>query len=196
MNFDCQKQWPTLERFSMIFMAGVGYEEDDKFKCTQFIAETETEQAELKLLTDFVEFLEQKTGGACCDSSQTASYQLRPAEDWQSEKAADTHKFPADHTLRRLPWNDLRKIFLDGPAALPGCLDTELKHVAKALGKLDSQYDPAWPQELAEGLGALVMGWKSYANPKPLDSLEMKLLQKYLVADCRALWQILGWLRT
>ena len=195
LNFDCQTQWPTLHGCSMIFMAGVGYEENGGFKCSQFIAETESPEAELKLLTDFVSFIEQKTGGACCDSSQTALYHWSPAEDWQSEKAADTHKFPADHNLRRLPWNDLRKIFLEGPAALSGCLDTELKHVAKALGKLDSQYDPAWPEELAAGLGALVMGWRSYANPKPLECMEMNCLQEYLAADCRALWQILRWLR-
>src|SRR5207247_1776635 len=179
----------------MIFMAGVGYEENGGFKCSQFIAETESPEAELKLLTEFVSFIEQKTGGACCDGNQTAFYHWTPPEVWQSQNAADTHKFPADHSLRRLPWVDLNRVFLDGPAAIPGCLDTTLKHVAKALGALDPQYDPAWPQELAEGLGALVMGWKSYANPKPLECMEMKCLQKYLAADCRALWQILRWLR-
>jgi|SRR5438445_711518 len=135
LNFDCQTQWPTLHGCSMIFMAGVGYEENGGFKCSQFIAETESPEAELKLLTDFVSFIEQKTGGACCDGSQTAFYHWSPAEDWQSEKAADTHKFPAGHTLRRLPWNDLRKIFLDGPAALPGCLNSSTlrKHWANLI---------------------------------------------------------------
>ncbi|MCU1299884.1 MAG: hypothetical protein JWQ87_168 [Candidatus Sulfotelmatobacter sp.] len=195
-NFDCQAQWPTLQGCSMIFMAGVGYEEDGKFKCDQFIAETECADSELRMLTKFVSFLEQRTGGLCCDPSQTAFYHWTPPEVWQSKNAADTHTLAADHTLRRLPWIDLSKVFLDGPGALPGCFNTRLKHVAKALGKLDPQYDPAWPEELAEGLGAMVMGWKSYGSPKPLECMEMKCLEEYLAADCRALWQILRWLRT
>lgn len=132
----------------MIFMAGVGYEEDGQFTCKQFIAETECVDAELKMLTEFVTFLEQRTNGACCDGSQTALYHWTSPEVWQSEKAADTHKLPADHTLRRLPWIDLSKPFSDGVAALPGCLDTTLKHVAKALGKLNHQRS-----SLAGGVG-------------------------------------------
>jgi hypothetical protein len=115
---------------------------------------------------------------------------------WQSRNCADSHNFPADHSLRNLPWTDLSKLFTDGPAAVPGCYTTGLKHVAKALGKLDSRYDPGWPEELAEGLGAMVMGWKAYTTPMPLESMEMKLLQEYLEADCRALWQVLRWLRS
>src|SRR5262249_22265290 len=157
MNFDCHKQWPTLEGCPMIFMAGVGYEENGKFTCTQFIAETESTNAELKLLTDLVSFLEQKTEGGCCDGSQTALYHWTAAEVWQSEKAADMHEFPADHPMRRLPWIDLSEVFSEGPAALPNCLDTKLKHVAKALGKVELLYDSQWPDELTEGLGALVM---------------------------------------
>jgi len=195
-NFDCQTQWPTLQGCSMIFMAGVGYEENGEFKYDQFIAETECLDAELKMLTNFVSFLETRTDGACCDPSQTALYHWTPPEVWQSENAADNHQLPTDHTLRRLPWVDLNRLFLDGPAAIPGCFNTRLKHVAKTLGKLDPQYDPAWPEELAEGLGAMVMGWNAYAAPKPLETIEMKLLQEYLAADCRALWQILRWVRT
>lgn len=195
-NFDCAKQWPTLYGCSMIFMAGVGYEEDGRFKSVEFIAESETMDAEFKMLTEFVSFLEKRTGGACCDSSRTVLYHWTPPEVWQSENAADSHKLPLDHVLRRLNWVDLNRVFADGPAALQGCLTTKLKHVAKALGKLDPKYDPAWPEELAEGLGAMVMGWKSYAFPRPLECMEMKCLREYLAADCRALWQILRWLRT
>ncbi|MCI0622069.1 MAG: hypothetical protein L0387_10440 [Acidobacteria bacterium] len=195
-NFDCQKQWPTLHGCSMVFMAGVGYEEDRQFKCTQFIAEKEAVDCELKLLTEFVFFLDQRTRGASCDSSQTALYHWTPPEVWQSENAAKTHQLALDHPLRKLTWIDLNRVFVDGPAALPGCWTTKLKHVAKALGKLDSQYDPAWPEELAGGLGAMVMGWKAYSSSQPLESMEMKCLQQYLAADCRALWQILRWLRS
>src|ERR1035441_8503724 len=47
-NFDCTNQWPALQGCSMIFMVGVGYEEGGQFKCNQFIAGAETQEAELK----------------------------------------------------------------------------------------------------------------------------------------------------
>jgi uncharacterized protein len=195
-NFDCQKQWPLLNGCSMVFMAGVGFEDAGQFKFVQFIAEKEAAESELSLFTEFVAFLDQATAGAYNDASQTAFYHWTPPEVWQSTNAADTHKLAADHPLRHLNWVDLNRVFADGPTALPGCLSTKLKHCAKALGALDAQYDPAWPEELAEGLGAMVMGWKSYASLKPLECLEMNCLREYLAADCRALWQILRWLRT
>jgi uncharacterized protein len=118
-NFDCKHQWPALQGCSMIFMVGVGYEDGGQFKCNQFIAGAETQDAELKMLTDFVSFLDNKTGGACCDGSKTALYHWTPPEVWQSANAADTHKLAQDHILRRLNWVDLNRIFVDGPAALP-----------------------------------------------------------------------------
>ena len=195
-NFDCDKQWPTLQGCSMVFMAGVGYEEDGQFKCVQFIAERESQDSELKLFTDFISFLEQRTAGAFCDSTQTAFYHWTHAEATQTKRTADIHHLALDHPLRKLNWIDLNKVFLDGPAAIPGSLTTKLKHIAKALGKLEPLYDPAWPEELAEGLGAMVMGWEAYSKPKPLECMEMDCLREYLTADCRALWQILRWLRT
>lgn len=194
-NFDCKKQWSTLQGCPMVFMAGAGFEEHGEFKCVHFIAEAETPDSELKLFSEFVGFLDHATAGAFFDADETALFHWTPPEVWQSANAADTHNLGVDHPLRRLNWIDLHKVFSDGPTAIPGCLDTKLKHVAKALGKMDAQYDPAWPDEVAEGLDAMVMGWRSYALPKPLECMEMQYLREYLTADCRALWQILRWLR-
>jgi hypothetical protein len=42
----------------------------------------------------------------------------------------------------------------------------------------------------------MVAGWQAYREPQLLGSPEMRALQAYLQADCRALWNILRWLRS
>ena len=83
-----------------------------------------------------------------------------------------------------------------GPAALPGALAFGLKPTAAALAEFAPDYGVAWPGDLADGLRAAVMGWQTYKKNNPLQTEEMALLRDYLRADCKALWQILRWLRS
>jgi hypothetical protein len=101
----------------------------------------------------------------------------------------------AEHPVRALPWVDLQKAFLNGPAALPGAWAYGLKTVASSLGELAPAYATRWPNDLAVGLQAMVMGWRAYETGDPLGSEEMGLIERYLDVDCQALWQILFWLR-
>ena len=41
----------------------------------------------------------------------------------------------------------------------------------------------------------MVMGWRAYQEPEPLETPEMALLTDYLEADCRALLAVLRWMR-
>ncbi|MFZ0700865.1 MAG: hypothetical protein WAM80_03355, partial [Candidatus Acidiferrales bacterium] len=109
-NFDCPKQWPMLNGCSMVFMAGVGYDEGGQFKCVQFVAEKEAIESERKLFTEFVTFLDHATAGAFIDASQSAFYHWTSPEVLQSTNAADAHKFAADHPLRNLNWIDLNRV--------------------------------------------------------------------------------------
>jgi uncharacterized protein len=114
---------------------------------------------------------------------------------WQTRRVVERHQLPPDHPLQRLPWFDLQKVLLEAPAALPGAWDYSLKTVAGVLGNLDAAYGTEWPEDLDVGLQAMVMGWRAYETGDPLGSEEMRLLRRYLEADCQALWQILRWLR-
>ena len=84
---------------------------------------------------------------------------------------------------------------MKAPIGLPGAWDTKLKSVARALAKIDPIYDPRWPEDLDEGKNAMVMGWRAYEEPDPLQTPEMALLTDYLEADCRALLAVLRWMR-
>lgn len=195
LNVDFETQWPNLEGREMVFMIGVGYEDGGEFQFETFIATSETAEAEQELVNRFIDFLQEKTNGKLLDQASTAMYHWTSAEKSQSKRVADRHQLSADHPFRNLSWVDLQKPFLDGPGALPGALAFGLKHIANALSSIAPEYSVAWPGELDDGLKAAVMGWRAYEDSAPLETEEMRILREYLTTDCKALWQVLRWLR-
>lgn len=196
VNVDFDTQWPTLDGCEMVFMIGTGWEEEEKWFFMAFVATAENHNREREMFEEFLKFLETQTKGAFTDNKRTALYHWTSTEVRQVQRMADRHHLPDNHPLRRLPWYDLQRVFLDGPCAVPGAWGYGLKEIAKALGKVDPRFDPQWPGDLDKGLLAMVMGWKAYQSACPLRSQEMITLVQYLEADCKALWKILKWIRS
>ena len=200
LNVDFERQWPGLEGCEMVFLIGVGWEQDAAWRYETLVAAGEDHRQEWDLFERFIQRLASLTDGAFSDPQRTALYHWTGAEPRQTQRAADRQQLAggkrSDAPLRRLPWVDLQKVFLDGPVALPGALDYGLKSVAKALGEFDPQFMTHWLAGFDEGLQAMVMGWKAYQAADPLQTQEMRTLTGYLEADCKALWNILRWLRT
>ena len=92
--------------------------------------------------------------------------------------------------LRTLPWYDIQKeVFLAKPVGIPGALGYGLKKVASALSLV------AWPGNLNDGLRASVAGWKAYETERALESSHMKIVKEYNEVDCKALYEVVRWLR-
>lgn len=196
VNVDFEKQWPTLEGCEMVFMIGVGRIVDGLWTFRSFVACEENRNGEDEMFRHFIEYLNQATEGHFTDPLNTALYHWTGAEVGQSCRACDRLALPPDHALRKLPWCDIQKPFLAGPAALPGAWGYGLKDIAKALGKLHPDIGVQWPESLQEGLRAMVMGWHAYASGDPLRSNEMAVLNTYLEIDCLAVLSVLKWLRS
>jgi uncharacterized protein len=196
INVDFDRQWPTLDGCEMIFMIGVGWEEEGNWAFRTFVAVSEDHAGERSMLADFLEFLQTRTGGAFTDDSRTSLYHWTSAEVWQILRASVRHQLPENHSLQSLPWYDLQKEFLGGPIALPSLWTYRLKDVSKAVNRLRPDLRLQWPGDLDQGLQAMVMGWRAYQSRQPLESDEMTTLRQYLEADCRALWGLLTWIRS
>lgn len=197
LHVDMEANWPNLLGQEMIFMIGVGWEEDGCWRFESFTAEQETALHELDILRQFIQFLDRQTDGAYLDPGKTALYHWSNAEMWQSRNAANRHDLPQQHPLRHLPWFDLeQQVALEAPIGVPGAWNYRLKTLARALGQIDPALDPVWPGNLDQGQQAMVMGWRAYESAHPLQSAEIQLLREYLEADCRAVWKILTWMRS
>ncbi len=160
------------------------------------MAKEESQAAECAIFGAFLDFLATKTKGTFTDEKATALYHWTSPENWQSKNAADRHFPDPNHPLRHLPLVDLQKNFLEAPCCIPGELSFDLKDTAKKLGTLVPDLDPHWPGSLDEGTKAMVMGWKGYQGGDIDKSDEIKILTPYLEADCRAVRNILCWMRS
>lgn len=190
LNVGFDTQWPTLEGCEMIFMVGVGWQENGEWRFRGFISEEESQASEYAMLEQVQGFLHEKTDRRLMDPNSTVLYHWTSAEQWQLRRAADRHSLDPNHILRKLPWYDLQKeVFLAEPIGVPGAWSYELKDVATSLGLVE------WPGNLGDGLRATVAGWKAYKTNLPLESVEMRTVAQYNEVDCRALWQIVRWLR-
>jgi len=190
INVDFDGDWPRMAGCEMIFMVGVGWEYDGQWQYRQFVAEREDHTAERKMFEEFLTFLE--ACGIFSAHPSAALYHWSNAEVWQSKRAAE--RLGLNH-LACLPWRDLQKPFHAWPIALPGAWEFGLKPVAKALGVYSPDHAVEWPDELGAGLAAVVMGWNMYEQPEILKSEEFTPLCQYLEIDCKAMWQVLRWLR-
>ena len=190
INVDFEKQWPSMEGREMIFMIGVGWEWNGQWQYRQFVAEAETREAERDMFEKFLLFLE--ACGVFASAGNAVLYHWSNAEVWQSRAAAERLGLPH---LATLSWFDLQKPFHAGPIALPSCWSFGLKPVAKALGQVSPDHFVEWPESLADGLSASVMGWRMHEQAEPLKSPELGMLSEYLEIDCKAMWAILSWMR-
>ncbi len=196
LNVDFEKQWPTLEGREMVFMIGVGQIVDGRWSFRSFVASAENIDREREMFLQFIEHLNGQTEGNAADPSRTALYHWTSAEVWQARRSSDRLALDSSHPLRRLPWVDLQRPMLEGPAAFPEAWGYDLKEVANALGKVRPDIGVKWPEGLDEGLRAMVMGWRAYTTHEPLKSKEMAVLNTYLEIDCMALLSVLKWLRS
>lgn len=192
-NVDFAREWPLLRGTPMIFMIGLGWIDRGVWRYRELIAAAERHDAERAILDAFLTLLLEQTGGALDDC---ALYHWHSAEPSQVRQAAERHALPADHPLRALPWVDLEQRCTEHACALPGAWSYSLKPFAQALARHNPAYDPEWPPGMSDGSTAQVLGWHAYACPDPLRSREMRILSAYLEADCRAVCQVLRWLRS
>ena len=190
VNADFDGDWPALEGREMIFTVGAGWEEDGEWKWKKFVAAREDGDAERAMFEEFLSFLEAR--GVFGAGKSAALYHWSNAEMWQSKRAAERLGL---ERLAALPWYDLQKPWHQGPIAIPEAWDYGLKSVAKALGSHSPEHQVEWPEELGAGLAAMVMGWRAYEQPKPLETTEMAIISRYLEVDCKAMWAVLSWMR-
>ena len=75
-------------------------------------------------------------------------------------------------------------------------VDYGLKTIATAVGEMSPEHAVVWPTGLGAGLSAMVAGWRAYEQAEPMSTEGMTMLGGYLETDCKALWQVLRWLRS
>lgn len=191
-------QLPTQKRSDMIFMIGVGYEEEGKWNYNSFICTHPTADEEYRIMDEFTTFLANR-GNPKIHYWHAEKRFWTIAENKQFNLACDngddSKKDHISDDWKCMKWCDLYNIFRNEPIVVKGCFKFGLKSLAKAMRKhkmisvkIDSQCN--------SGMTAMVKAWECYQTSKnPVDADIMKDVTLYNEFDCKVLWEIISYLR-
>jgi len=182
----------------IIFMIGVGYEEDDVFKYEVFKMNTLSLDEEKRILKEFKIFIDDKSK----ELDKKEKYNIRlfhwsHAEQTMLEKAFERHPSLLKLWENHIEWVDMCDIFTSEPIVVKDALCFKLKDIGNALyahGLIDTYWDSS---ELSDGLSAMTFGIKYYQKENKTidDDLMFNKIIKYNKIDCKVVWDIVKMLR-
>jgi len=182
----------------IIFMIGVGYEEDDVFKYEVFKMNNLNLDEEKRILKEFKIFIDDKSK----ELDKKEKYNIRlfhwsHAEQTMLEKAFERHPSLLKLWENHIEWVDMCDIFTSEPIVVKDALCFKLKDIGNALyahGLIDTYWDSS---ELSDGLSAMTFGIKYYQKENKTidDDLMFNKIIKYNKIDCKVVWDIVKMLR-
>ena len=190
------EQLPSQAPMDIIFMIGVGWEENGQWMYKSFICNGPTREDEYRIMDEFVQFL--RTRGSPKIHYWSAEKRFWTTAECRQFDRASTDSTVSDHISddwKLNDWCDLCDVFQKEPIVIKGCFKFGLKPIAKAMlnhgmisTKIESKCD--------SGMIAMVKAWECYkksGNPAEADT--MKDIAMYNEFDCKVLWDIVRYLR-
>ena len=171
---------PLYRSSSMIFMIGVGRIVNGEWKYKEFTCTSTTEEEELRIITEFNDYIQKR-------KNPRLFY-------WSAEYNIWTHTLNKHSKLEwshKNLWCDLLKLFKEEQIVIKGVFSYGLKTIVNVLKK-HKLIDTELESDCKNGLDAMVLAW-NYYNEK--DDRVMKDIIKYNEFDCKALYDILTYLR-
>ena len=180
-NFD---EFPKQSYFNIIYMIGIGMrDKDNNWVYKSFICEKPTKENELLIIKEFYDFYKQL--------GKPPAYFWHAEESFLKKSCKGTELSNID-----IDWIDMCKIFREEPITIKGCFGFGLKQIANKM-KEYGMINTILESECTNGMMAMIKAWKCYNNiPNPKDSPIMKDIEKYNEFDCKALFDIMKYIRT
>lgn len=176
---------------NFIFMVGIGWGENNEWKYKEFVATSNTPEAELNMMKSFWKFISEKTKNT---GKNPKFYH------WTKAEESCYKKFKARHSVDLPDKNfyDMYYMFLNNHIVVKDSLKFSLKSIANSLNKnklIDTVWDSNNP--CSNGLKAMLLAYKLYDKYKYIDVNEpiMKDIIHYNEIDCKVLWEIMNYLR-
>jgi hypothetical protein len=194
---------------NIIFMIGVGYIDDDKFKYKSFILDTYTLENEQDTLNRFIKFIEDRINIVMKKKNIRDRNKVRPRLfHWaNAEKTfldlANT-KFGGILTswIKSVDLIDLCRIFTSEPIVIKGMFKFKLKEVASVMynhGMIKTCWKFNTSSGVSDGFSAMMDAVKYYRTAHNIldDDLPPIIndIVEYNYVDCKVLWEIITYLR-
>ncbi len=200
-DVSCQRQ------NEIIFMIGVGWEEEGVWNHKSFICEDLTPDNEFLIMKKFIDFVGQY-------KNPTLHHWSADEKFWNSAVKRHQNKYPdrileerfwknndtsiqeeSDDSLNIEGWSDMCKLFQNESIVLKDCFNYGLKNIARAMKK-HGMINVDMDSDCDNGTSAMVNAWNCYnLHGNICEMSSMKDIVKYNEFDCKVLWEILTYLR-
>lgn len=189
---------PTTTPSNMIFLIGIGHVLNGKWHQVQFVADTNTKEAEKHIMRAFVEYLQYY------GSNRRIYYWNADYRMWNTSKHAQYKLADRPTKLKILDrwdlvgWFDLCKYFKDEQIVIKNCFNFNLKNIAHAL-QSHNLIPPHDQSNCSNGLDAQILAWNTYTYNQTTVNIKntevMKDIMKYNANDCKILYDIVEYLK-
>ncbi len=184
----------------ILFMIGVGYEEDNQWHYKCFHIKRCTLMDERKMIQEFVDFIEQKVQDHKYNDTTPVLFHWSNAECTLFNAANRRHHYQWTNWLRKMKWLDFCEVFVKEPIVINGAKKFGLKVVANAMyahGMISTKWNSSGP---SDGLSAMISATEYYRRVESQRTSRQDIqmfnqIIEYNEVDCKALWDIVRYLR-
>ena len=197
-------QLPKAGGMPMIFMVGCGHEENGEFVFKVWTAEQESYDEEKRIIEEWLNYMEQTRQLLAPQIEEPHVFHWYRHEPGELGKAADRHSRPA---WKEVPWYDLlAKVMKEEPVMVRGSTGHSLKPITRSMESM-GLIETVWAEsQVSGGTEAMTAAWWCYEQVRQtgvtlhevaLDDNAplMPEVESYNEVDCKAMWEILRYLR-
>jgi len=182
----------------IIFMIGIGYEDNGEFCYKVFYMNELTPEEEYRILCESKDFIDNKSKELDKkEKYNTRLFHWSHAEQTMLEKAFERYPSLLKKWENHIEWVDMCDIFTSEPIVVKGALSFKLKEIGNALYSL-GLINTFWnTSEVSDGISAMTEGIKYYQkeNKTEQDNKIFDDIIKYNKIDCKVIWDIVQMLR-
>lgn len=191
---------PAVGGQALIFQIGCGHEQDGEWRFRQWTVGELTPLEEARILGEWVGHMNEQLAVRELNWSDSRIVHYSSAELSMLQGAYNSAQSRQSGEWPELEWYDLLKQVIGAePLGVRGAYGHGLKAVTRAMADA-GLIDIAWGDGPGDGLGAMVGAWWAAAEARRtrigLGEIElMKQIGDYNETDCRAMYEVLRWLR-
>lgn len=181
----------------MIFMIGVGWEDEFGWQYHNITCTEPTPEEEYRIMKEFRQLIGEDDILIHWSRAEPQFWKRAVARhtsnDIDGDKISSSSTLTSKIFVDQLRWRDLCDVFQDEPIVIRGCYNFKLKSVACAM-KENKLIDDEWDSSVDNGLDAMIAAWNYYSTSSEDNSAMVDII-KYNNADCRLMWRIMTYLR-
>lgn len=195
----------------LLFLIGVGYEENNNWVYKPFLADSANRTEEKKIVNEFMIFIENIIKIYMKQHKIKNRNQCKPrffhwshAEKSMFSLINKRHNNEFHNWENKITWIDMCKVFIDEPIVIKGAKKFNLKDIAKTMvshNMIKSKWNFSGPENGLDAMFEAIDYYRYMDNPnkdphKYQHNLELiSSIVDYNEIDCKVVWEIVKYLR-